>query len=133
MNAHAIVYGGFKDIPSFARRWRQALLDAELVTKEHDPLGRKDGVNMSQVRNLRGAVKYALKYVAKGVQLDDVQVEVLTRLKYVRSWGILYGKELTYDMICMDCEGKCYVDFAALPVEPSEHERLRIKMVERPP
>jgi hypothetical protein len=131
---HAIVYGGFRDVYGLATRWRQALLDAGLVSSEHDPLEGKHGVKISQVRNLVATAKYVLKYVAKGVKLSDAEVELLTRLKYVRSWGILYNaKEPTYDIICMDCEAKCYVDFAALPIDPSEDERLHFKLVERPP
>jgi hypothetical protein len=50
-----------------------------------------------------------LKYVAKGVELSDEYLEALKRLKYVRSWGFLYGmKEPTFDLVCEDCGGKCY-------------------------
>lgn len=131
---HAMVKGGFHAFENVARAWRQALLDAGFLSKDHDPLGGKHGVYLSLARNVKSAAQYIMKYIAKGVELDDLQAELLARLKYVRSWGILYNPiSPTFDMICMDCEARCYIDWEVPYREPVESEKLHIKMVERPP
>lgn len=135
---HAIVYGGFKDIYDMASRWFDALLDAGLITLADDTRhDQRRSVTLSLVRNPKATAKYILKYVAKGVELPDEEVEVLARLKYVRSWGLLYNlKEPTFDMICADCGAKCNVNLDGIPFDfqdPPPHRKLTIRMVERPP
>ena len=113
VHAHAICFGGFKDKVSFERRWAANLQIAGFLSC--DIVERNDGrrfVGLEAVRNPKNAMRYILKYVAKGVELSDEYVEVLKRLKYIRTWGFLYSmKELTYDLICDSCGCRCYVCF----------------------
>lgn len=126
IHGHALCYGGYKNKAQFEERWGRALVKAGLLTYEefkkerdnaieihpHSGYERVEGlryVGIEALRNPRKSVRYILKYVAKGVELSDEYLEALKRLKYIRSWGSLYGmKELTYDLICQDCGGKCY-------------------------
>lgn len=111
IHGHALCYGGYKDKVAFEKRWASKLVDAGFLTS--DIVERNDGrrfVGLEAVRNPKHAARYILKYVAKGVELTDEYIEVLKRLKYVRSWGFLYGmKEPTFDLICDFCGGRCYV------------------------
>jgi hypothetical protein len=91
-------------------------------------------VGLELVRHPKQSVRYILKYVAKGVQLDDTWLEALKRLKYVRSWGFLYNmKEPSYDMICVDSGGKCYptTDTSGLYEYAPDTGELRIERLSR--
>lgn len=136
IHGHAICYGGFKDKIAFERRWASKLVAAGFLTL--DIIERNDArrfVGLEAVRNPKHATRYILKYVAKGIELDDIYLEGLKRLKYVRSWGFLYGmKEPTFDMICLDCGGKCYVAYdegLILEYYGDKTETLRIQRVPR--
>lgn len=128
IHGHALCYGGFKNKAGFEERWGKALVTAGLLSYDefrkekenaivkHPKAGyeRVEGlryVGIEAVRNPKSSIRYILKYVAKGVELTDDYLEALKRLKYVRSWGFLYGgamKEPSFDLICEDCGGKCY-------------------------
>lgn len=113
VHGHALCYGGYKDKVTFEKRWASRLVESGFLNSE--VVERNEGrrfVGLELVRNPKSAARYILKYVAKGVELTDEYVEVLKRLKYVRSWGFLYGKkEPTFDLICDFCGGKCYIAF----------------------
>ena len=155
IHGHALCYGGFKSKASFEERWGKALVNAGLLsynvfTKEkenaiiqHPKAGyeRVEGlryVGIEAVRNPKSSIRYILKYVAKGVELTDDYLEALKRLKYVRSWGFLYGGELmkepSFDLICDDCGGKCYFTLdESLVIESygNKSEVLRFRRVPR--
>jgi len=113
LHCHALVCGGWKDKANFERKYGAALVKAGLLSE--DDLRKNEGKRyawMESVRNAKNTLRYMMKYVAKGVELGDDEVELLKRTKYVRTWGFLYAmKELTYDLICADCGAKCYVAF----------------------
>lgn len=113
LHAHALVCGGYRIKENLERKYGEALVKAGLLTEAE--LVRNRGRRytwMEFVRSPKHTLRYMMKYVAKGVQLTDVEIELLKRTKYVRTWGFLYGmKELTFDLICADCYGKCYVAF----------------------
>jgi hypothetical protein len=113
LHCHALVCGGWKDKVNFERKYGVALVKAGLLSE--DELRKNEGKRyswMEGVRNAKNTLRYMMKYVAKGVELADDEADLLTRTKYVRTWGFLYAmKELTYELICADCGAKCYVAF----------------------
>jgi hypothetical protein len=113
VHAHALVCGGYKLKENFEKKYGGALVIAGLLSASE--LERNSGRRftwMKQVRSTKQTFRYMMKYVAKGVELTDDEVELLKRTKHIRTWGFLYRmKELTYDLICADCGGKCYVAF----------------------
>lgn len=136
LHFHALYYGPFKHIFPMAKRWREALLEAGLLSYYHDPLGGYHGINLRKVRGgPRVGLRYVLKYVSKGVELSDNAVAELARLKYIRSAGFLYGiKEPTYELLCADCRAKCYPVFDFSPIEypdPQPERKLRMRLAEK--
>ncbi len=113
LHSHALVCGGYKDKESFERRYGAAIVNAGLLSQsELDENQGKRHSWMELVRNAKRTLRYMMKYVAKGVELSDEEVELLKRTKYIRTWGFLYRmKEPTFDLVCADCYGKCYVAF----------------------
>jgi hypothetical protein len=113
LHAHALVCGGYRDKENLERKYGETLVREGLLTDAD--LAKNSGKRytwMEFVRNPKHTLRYMMKYVAKGVELTDEEIELLKRTKYVRTWGFLYGmKESTFDLICADCYGKCYVAF----------------------
>lgn len=138
LHYHALVYGGWKSLQSknnndLPSRWFNALVRAGLITLDDDTRGdRRRAVKLESVKWLKKSVSYILKYVAKGIEYTDVEVEVLKRLKYIRTWGALYNpKELSYDLICVDCGAQCFASVFFDPIdfpESSPFNRLRIRL-----
>lgn len=139
LHVHAIAYGGFKYMPKFEERWAARLRDANLLhMSDIERTGGRRWVWLSVAKRVKNALRYVLKYIAKGIGLSDEEVEQLKRQKYVRSWGCLYGvKGQRYDLVCADCLVSCCIVFEESyvigNVEPPDGRTLRIIRVPKPP
>lgn len=151
IHAHAIVRGAWHDKVSFEERWHTKLIEAglmseaEIATVRSLTNGRRWSFlkELRDRRDLKTRLAYVLGYVAKGLPLDDVEIEALRRQKYVRTWGALYGKNMmepTYDLICADCGQECYFAWNEdhIPIEnryPNEILKVKkvIREIEGPP
>jgi hypothetical protein len=138
VHVHALVYGGFKNLENFQKRWASYLAAARLVHMTE--IGCTEGRRWTWLRfakRVKNALRYVLKHVAKGIGLSDEEVEQLKRQKYVRSWGFLYGvKERCYDLVCADCLVSCCVVFDESFIskeEPPDGRPLRVIRVPKPP
>lgn len=119
VHAHGVCFGGFHDKKNFDADWGAYLYRAMLKAGDNVPMLESSYRERSErftwletVRNVKGSLNYVLGYVLKGIMVSDEELEAVKRLKYIRTWGELYGiHDPEYDMYCADCGGRCYLDY----------------------
>lgn len=124
IHAHSVVFGGFKtntrDNPEFNKRWGAALVRAMVEARDKVPMlelsyreKHERFAWLETVKNLNGSLNYILGYISKGIMVSDEELEAVKRLKYIRTWGMLYGLDNPeWDMYCADCGERCYLDLS---------------------
>lgn len=119
IHAHAFVLGDFVNQAQFERNWGSFLLEEGLITFEEFVKARDDALlkhpgrgyeNVEGVRycyvedfrkdkqgrlrtnedTIKAGLTYILKYISKGVALDDADLEQVRGLRYISTFGELY-------------------------------------------
>lgn len=139
VHAHALVYGGMKMRSEFGKEFAARLYEAGLITFWEMAKGYYEGewyTWLATARSPVGGLSYSLKYVSKGVLLDDDQVKKLKGLRFVRTFGTFRGEHVrgnNYHAVCADCGGKIRAWFGIMSDwGPMDHP-LKLKYVQGDP
>lgn len=136
IHAHALCLGDFQNQVEFEYGWGSHLLNEGVITEDEfrsakdERVKEKPGKGYEKVPGVRycwlsdmrhnkennrertneaavaAGLKYLLKYVSKGVALDDDELDQVKGLRYISSFGELYNMRLpVFKSRCTFCDG----------------------------
>jgi hypothetical protein len=113
IHAHALVLGDFMDIRELEKRWGNWLFESGLIDADTERWAWLSDMRRDKQKRLRSnfdAVKagltYILKYVSKGVALEDDELDQVKGLRYISTYGELYNMRLpAFRSVCKFCKG----------------------------
>lgn len=117
IHAHALVIGDFKKQADLEAEWGRFVW---LQDMRFDPRGH----SRSNHATVSAGLSYLLKYVTKGVALNDDELEQVKGLRYISTFGELYNMRLpVWRSRCKYCHGPVAVGKAS-DIEYIEKEHM---------
>lgn len=117
IHAHALVLGDFEDVGKMSEEWGRFVWLSDMRFDQQ-------GHPRTNAESIRAGLLYILKYVSKGVALEDVDLEQVHGMRYISTFGEMYNMRLpTITSRCKFCNGRVGICYAA-DIEAIERGKL---------